>query len=66
MLQCPRVRSLLQTKREVKLRNDVESEMALEMGVYVHRHKRTENVKMKYTVRFIPHCQLRSPSVRVS
>ena len=49
MLQCRKVQSLVQTKREVKLRNEVESEMALEMGVYVHRHKRTENVQMRYT-----------------
>jgi hypothetical protein len=40
--------------------------MALEMGVYIHRHKRTENAKMRYTVPFIPHCQLMCPSVRGS
>jgi hypothetical protein len=42
----------VQTKPEVKLHNEVESEMALEMVVYAHRHKRIENVKMRYTVRF--------------
>jgi hypothetical protein len=57
VLRCLKVQSLVQTKREVMLHNEVQSEIALEMGIYVHRHKRTEHVKMRYAVRFIPHGQ---------
>lgn len=50
----------MQKKREVKLHNEVESEMALEMGVYDHRYKRTENVKMRYTA-FYPALSVEVP-----
>lgn len=45
--RCLKVQNLVQTKREVNFHNEVKSEHAFEMGVYVQKHKRTENVKIR-------------------